>query len=512
MTFNNDLIYGKDNLENIVSCEVEDDKFILFVRDYGKLNKYIKSNENWVLSSKPLSDTFEELEGNLHYKWGKIYTDNNKFKELKPKFYKHDTYFINDDREANLIIKGLSYYKGLKPKDLHILSFDIETTGVLHNDKSKLLLITNTFRHNDKIERKLFSYDQYEHEGKMIEDWCKWIREKDPDLLIGHNIISFDIPYIDFIAKKYKVKLKLGRDNSELRFNKRASRFRVDGNRDQEFINLRCFGREMLDTYFLSMQYDIAKKYESYGLKQVIKQENLEDTDRTFYDASKIRDNYLIKEEWEKIKKYAINDADDPIKLYDRMIPAFFYTANNIPKTFQQIMLSATGSKINAILVRSYLQHGHSIPKTEEQMFHVEGAISEGIPGIHKNVIKIDLKSAYPSQILRFKLCDYKKDPKQHLYKLTKYIFNERIKLKELYKKTNDINIKAQDDAYKALANSIYGALNTIGLNFNSSKLAAKITRETRQIIEFAVEWATGKNYQDWRLEHKLDGEQSQAS
>jgi DNA polymerase I len=395
--FNNDLIFGKDTLQNVVSCEVQGDQFIVFTEDDGKVNKRIFTNENWVLSSKPLADDFERLDGNLHYKWGKIYTDNDYYQSLKPKMYKHDTYFVGDDREQNLTIKGITYFKGLNPKDISLLSFDIEATGLTHDKNSKLLLIANTFRKNGVTTRKMFCYDEYENEGKMIEAWCAWVREMDPSIIMGHNIFNYDINYIKYIADKFKVKLKLGRDGSALEFRNKPGKYRVDGSRDMEYTQVRCWGRELLDTMFLAMRYDaVAKKYESYGLKPIIDAENLTAEGRVFYDASQIRHNYTIPEEWAKIKAYAEFDGDDPIKLYDKMIAAYFYFTQSIPKSFQSMMLSATGSQLNSLLVRAYLQHGHSVPKGEGKEDY-QGAISFGNQGIHKNAFKVDVKSLYPS-------------------------------------------------------------------------------------------------------------------
>lgn len=502
----NDLIFGKNPTEKIVSVEVVEDKLHLFLETEKGVEVVKVPHKYWIVSSYPLDGQFLELKGDLHYKYIKLYDKKGYYFAERQKWnYKKDIFTPWDEIEMSLLLKGFTYYKGLTPTQVSILSFDIETTGIVHNENSKLLCISNTFRRNGNYTTKLFSYKDYENEGKMIEAWCDWVREVDPSILVGHNIFNFDLQYIKFIAEKFGVKICLGRDGSNLSFRRKPSDFRVDGNRDQEYYNVKCFGREIVDTYFIAMAYDIGKKYESYGLKALIKAENMEKAGRTHYDGAKIKDNYMIPEEWEKITAYALDDSEDPIKLFDKMIPATFFTANNIPKTFQQICLSATGSKINSILLRSYLQKAHSIPKADKLEEKVIGGISEGIPGKYRNVIKIDLKSAYPSQVLRFKLYEPSKDPEANYYNITKFFAEERFRLKILAKK--DPIMKALDDAMKVLINSIYGAANTSGLHFNSSKLANRITYETRKMIEFAVEWATSKDYQLWRQENKLDDE-----
>src|SRR6185369_7695949 len=141
-------------------------------------------------------------------------------------------------------------------------------------------------------------------EGEMIEEWCKWVREVNPSIICGHNIQSFDLGYIAFIADKFNVQLALGRDGSNLTFQNYESKFRKDATQFLHYHKAKIYGREIVDTLFLAIKYDVGRKYESYGLKNIIKQEGLEVKDRQFYDAAKIRYNYHNKEEWSKIKSY----------------------------------------------------------------------------------------------------------------------------------------------------------------------------------------------------------------
>jgi DNA polymerase elongation subunit (family B) len=326
-----------------------------------------------------------------------------------------------------------------------------------------------------------------------------------PSLLINHNIFGFDLPYLNFIAKRAGTKLHLGRDGSEAKFgsNKYKSRFRVDGSMDIEYVNCKIFGREIVDTMFLSYKHDSAtKKYESYGLKSIIKTEGLEKKDRQFYDAGLIRKNYKNPVEFEKIKQYAKDDSDDALALFDLMCPASFYFAQSISKPFQEIVSGATGSQLNNFMVRSYLQEGHSLPQKSEAE-HVIGGISFAVPGIYRNVFKVDLKSCYPSQILRFKLFDKEKDPKGYFYQMVHYFTYERFEFKKKIKETGDKYYKDRDAASKIFINSAYGLMNTPGLLFNSPSIARKITTESREVINMALKWASGKDVNYWM--HKFE-------
>ena len=507
------LIYGKSDLKRVVCIEPDDGALKIFQRkEDGTLETSFIPNKYWILANEQINKSWIRLNGDLHYKWGKQY---DTLKEMKTaKFFlgkaEKDVYGISDGKEQSMVNKGITYYKDMKPTDLAVLSFDIETTGLDPNHPdAKVLLISNTFRHNGKTIKKLFAYDEYDDEGGMIAYWCDWVREMDPDCLIGHNIFGFDLPYLNTRIKRLCYDLELGRDGSEMKINKHPSDKRVDGSRDLSYHKCIVYGREIVDTMFVAMDYDIGKKYETYGLKKIISQEGLEKKDRIFYDASKIRFNYKNPEEFKKIKAYCIDDSDDALALFNLMVPAKFYLAQSIPKSFQEMICSASGSQLNSFLVRSYLQNAHSIPKTS-QLEYVKGGISFGVPGIYSNVIKIDLKSAYPSQVLRFKLFDPEKDPQGNFYKMVHHFTYERFDLKDKYKATGDKYYSDREQASKVVINSAYGLMATPGLNFNCTWIAQKITEETRKMIELSLKWSSGKDMDFYRQYMKKEVENEQ--
>jgi len=490
------IIYGKAPEEKIVSIEIKDDAATLFIqKDDGNVTIKEVPNRYWILSSQPLGKGWSTLKGDLHYKYGKQYLSRNAFSKERSYFKKSnlDIFSIWNPKEAFMVKDGYTYLKGLKHNEVTCLSFDIETTSIDHTDDAKLLLISNTGRKNGVLTRKLFSYDDYQSEGAMIEDWCKWVREYDPSLLIGHNIVCFDLPYIQFIADRENVSVDLGRNGSSVEFDRTESKFRKDGSQHLDYFKAHVYGREIIDTMFLAYKYDAAsRKYESYGLKNIIKQEGWEQEGRVFYDASQIRHNYKDPVEWEKIKQYCEFDADDSLKLYDKMIAPFFYMTQSIPKPFQLIIESATGSQINAMMIRSYLQEGHSLPKADE-MAAFSGAHSGGIPGVYKNCIKWDVASLYPSIMIEYKVYNPKKDPQGNFLKLVEIFTEERLKNKKLFKETQDPYYDDLQAAQKTAINSMYGFMGATGLLFNSLEHAAFVTTKGREILEAAVKWATGK-------------------
>lgn len=491
------LIYGKNEIQRITSIEINDSETTLFIRNPDStLTSQIIPHKYWILAPKDYPG-FARLKGDLYYKYGRQFKTMSEYASVKSKLKDKDYYSIYDVKEQTMVKEGVSYFKGMKPSELAILSFDLETTGIDLNDDSKVLLISATFRNGGNVaEKKLWSYDDFFSQGDMIDDFCKWVREKDPDVLLGHNVNSFDIPYLKYCAARDGVELLLGRDGSALKTSSFESKFRKDGSQFYHYHRNKVYGREIIDTMFLALKYDIGRKYESYGLKKIITHEGLEKENRTFYDASQIRHNYKNPVEWEKIKDYCRDDSDDALALFDLMAPSFFHWTQIVPKSFQSIIETATGSQVNAIMVRSYLQEGHSIPKADEVKESFTGAISAGNPGIYHNCIKWDVASLYPSIMIEYNIHNPEKDPNGNFINIVKTLTEQRLEHKRLAKETGDRYYKDLEQSEKIGINSAYGFLGAKGLNFNFLKGASLVTEKGREILRTAIKWSTGKDYE----------------
>jgi DNA polymerase I len=487
------FIYGRNSLERIVSCEVGESSLTYFVESPDGVKQLETSYERWLLADEPLGAEFVKLNGELHYKYIGRYATRSLWQRALAQ-HGRQVSTVWDPKEAAMLTEGFTFYKGMRIDEVSTLSFDIETTGLTHGPDSKVLLISNTFRRNGVVERRLFAYDEYPSQWAMLAEWCNWVRECDPSIILGHNIYSFDLPYMDFCARREGNKLHLGRNKTPVRFDERESKFRKDGSQFYHYYKAHIWGREIVDTLFLSIKYDTGRKYESYALKKIIRQEGLEKEGRQFFDGGLIGKLYTNPVEWAKIKVYAEHDADDSLALFDLMASSFFYLCQSVPKPFQGIINSASGAQINSFLMRSYLQIGHSVPR-DTRTEGYEGAISSGNPGIYKNVFKCDVASLYPSIIIDNQIHDAAKDPKGHFLQMVEHFTAERLANKARAKETGDRYYKDLEQAQKILINSSYGMMGAPGLNFNSPINAGRICRIGREILTNALDWAKANGY-----------------
>jgi len=479
------IIFGKDSTEQIVNISVDDNYVILYFSDGTK--RTLDYNP-WSIASFDEGST-KTLRGNQYYKYVYEYDYDSyqDYADERPRGH----WFPRGIEEGFMLRSGYTFFKGMKMEQMSVLSFDIEATGLDGNaEDAEVLMISNTFRSKEgKITKFLFDLKDYPSDQNMIFDWCNWVNLMDPDTMIGHNIFGYDLPYL--AARK---DLRLGRDNSLLKFNEKTSKFRKDGSQQYEYNNAIIHGRNLIDTMFLSIKYDIGRNFPSYGLKRIEQHLGLVGDDRIEWDFKKYPTNQYKnwpQGKWEEFKQYCIDDGDSPLAMLDIMLPPFFYLCQSVPKTLQQMINEASGSQLDSLMVRSYLQEGYSQPKTSQKN-EFEGAISMGVPGVYDNVLKVDVASLYPSIMLEYDIYDRKKDPKKNMLYMLNYFRDERLNNKRLTKETGDRYYDDMQAAQKIMINSMYGFLGAGYLLYNFPRGASQVTKKGREILLKGVEWATG--------------------
>ena len=495
---NNDLIYGKNQIQNIVGIQTTDDKIFIYKSDGNKTEIIKSSNYHYILMDKyDIGMNPGRLEGNNHYKYFAKLPKKSMIYDYKRTCEQKgiDYWYPYNPVESTMLKDGYTMYKGMSIDQVSCLSFDIETTGVKIDDNCFVLLISNTYRDRmGRISRKLFDFRDYDKPQDMLVAWCKWVRQVNPDIMLGHNIFGFDLPYLCRFASNLGVKLHLGRDASTIKIDRYPRRFRKDGSQTYEYINHRIFGRELIDTFFLSIKYDVTRKYPNYKLKDIIDFEGLEKEDRQHWDFSKNKEPWNNSQDWKQFKQYAEEDADDALALFDLMAPQFFYYTQSIPKTFQEIINTATGSQVNSFMLRSYLQRSQAVPKQSEKA-DFEGAISIGNPGIYENVFKVDVASLYPSIMLEYNIYNPEKDPDRNFLAAVEYFTKQRLENKKKASETGNRYYKDMSNGQKIMINSFYGFMGAPGLNFNYPEGAAEVTRKGRQILQDAIRWANNQGF-----------------
>lgn len=486
-------LFGKDLTDKVVNVEVLGDTAYIFQEDERGVFFHKREFSPWILS--PVEDDFyfKKLKGNLHFKYLKKF---NNIEEYREKIEQNRHYWtVLNQQESFLLYEGMTYFKNMNFEDLSLMVFDIETSGLLSDENSKLLVISSLYKKNNILEKMIFSLDNYNNEVELIKAWILWVKEKDPSCVLGYNIYNFDFPFLKRIMDRDCEVINLGRNNSNLKRLDFKSKFRMNNGTHFEYHLFKIFGREIIDMYFVAQRYDLDKKYSNYRLKEIAKLEGITKKTRQEYDSSKIGEKWANLKEREKIKKYCMDDTEETYYLYLRMIPSFFEFTKYISLPFSQYINRSSTSQVNNLIIRNYLHEEHSIPnKTFIKEEQLKGGKNIAHHGVYKNAIKIDVSSLYMSIVKTYELYDLKKDPLGIFLFLVENLIKIRLELKEK-KKINKKFIEI-DRMYKDFLNKgCYGFLATKGYLFNSPFLASEITQRGRNILDKALSLVESKDF-----------------
>src|SRR4029077_13327141 len=96
-----------------------------------------------------------------------------------------------------------------------------------------------------------------ESERNALKRLTALIKQRDPDVIEGHNLFRYDLPYLVARAKKLKTKLDWGRSGGFLR--SRPSRLQI-AEKTNDYPKLTIDGRHFVDTFLLAQFYDVGMR------------------------------------------------------------------------------------------------------------------------------------------------------------------------------------------------------------------------------------------------------------
>ena len=189
------------------------------------------------------------------------------------------------------------------------------------------------------------------------------LRELDPDVIEGHNLFNFDLPFLVARAERLGVALRWGRDGSPVRIGAGTSRFKA-GALTMPYTPAYIHGRHVVDTYQQIQRYDIGGHLSSYGLKQAVEELGLTRPNREFVPgaADSPRSGGTTA-----TACCATRSTTCATSRCSRSLatPTEFYQTQLLPRSFQAVATGGPGEKLNDLMLRAYLMHGHSVPTAQ---------------------------------------------------------------------------------------------------------------------------------------------------
>ncbi len=323
-------------------------------------------------------------------------------------------------------------------------------------------------------------------EKAVIEAFLAWIQRVDPDLIIGWNVIAFDLNFLAVRCRRLSIPFRLGRDRELARIypSERArqpARADVPGRMVIDGIPaLRTAGHQFEDFSLESVGRALLGRGKLIppGEDRVAEINRLYQDDKTQLAAYNLEDCELVRDIFTQTK----------------LIPFLIARATLTGLTLDRMPGSIAAFEF------LYLPRLHrtgfvapDVQEVPEANPNPGGYVMDSTPGLYENVLVLDFKSLYPSIIRTFHIDPLalsqpgdKPIPGFHggtfsreptiLANLIETLWAAREKAK-----------RAKDDALnlatKILMNAFYGVLGTPACRFYSPKLASSITKRSHEIM-----------------------------
>ncbi len=500
--YRNRLLFGSSDHPGIVAVEIGPQQAEVFRRAGGELRRerhplrfFILLGDPALFSSLAVPHSMRELEGDFPLRHLAVFDTPAALEAARRHLRKADAggnevpYFVLTDLvEQFLMLNGMTFFVGLEFAQLHRMQIDIQAcitpgfefpSGAREGDRVAAIAIADS----KGFERVLLGSGM--DEKAMLEQFAAIVRERDPDVIEGHNLLRFGLDYLQARARRNRVALKLGRDASALR--SRSSRMQI-AERTIAYRRFDIYGRSVVDTWMLAQHYDIAsRELEGFGLEEIERHFKLAHHGRIYLEPERVSD--LMAHDPQSLRAAALDNARQVSRLAELLSLSYFVQAQIFPYSYQNVILRGNATKIDSLLLRAYLAQGHGVPLPGEPVAFAGGHTEVRRLGVAHQVAHCDVTSLYPSLMLQFGLGP-DSDRLRVFLKMLAQLRNFRVQAKAAMRELAAAErryMEALQQTFKILVNSFYGYLGFAMGHFNDYAQARDVTRRGRELIQRAM-------------------------
>ena len=342
---------------------------------------------------------------------------------------------------------------------------------------------------------------QRSSEREVISAFVKKISELDPDVIMGWNIVNFDLRCLQDFCDRLKMPLLLGRNSEAISWRKAR-----DSN-DRYYALLP--GRAVLDG--IELMRSATYQFENFSLEYVSRQllnrgKLVADVDQR---GAEITD--LFGTNKPALARYNLEDSRLVWDIFQKEALISFAMERSLLTGLELDRYGGSVAAFDFLYLPRLHRKGFVAPFVDQStVSNVSpgGYVMGSVPGIHQNVIVLDFKSLYPSIIRTFHVdplalavAASEENPIEG-YDGGKFSREEFI-LPELIStlwSARD-NAKASENAVlsqaiKIIMNSFYGILGTMGCRFLDSRLVSSITKRGHEILILSKKFIEDAGYQ----------------
>src|SRR3984893_11568581 len=224
------------------------------------------------------------------------------------------------------------------------------------------------------------------------------IKERDPDVIEGHDLFRVHLNCLVARAKKLKTKLDWGRSGGFLR--SPPSRLQI-AEKPIDYPKFAIDGRHFVDTFLLAQFYDVGlRTLTGFERADVARHFGFCDKEVSSLAGKELERAYIDNDE--KFRRRALCGVRETKSMSDLLSPSYFIQAQTFPYNYQDVIVRGNATRINGLFLREYFRQRHSISELPLPQIFEGGYTDIFFTGVARKVWHCDVASLYPSIMLQF--------------------------------------------------------------------------------------------------------------
>lgn len=347
-------------------------------------------------------------------------------------------------------------------------------------------------------EKREFVAERTGEDGKIIRDFIDFVRNFDPDIIVGFETNRRDIPYLMARAKIGGLSLRIDRANTEPR--------------TSAYGHISITGRANVDLFdyadeFPEVKIKTLENIANYlGIVRIEERELIEDIEYAQYWDDPTKRPELLK--------FSMDNTKCIMGITEAILDFAIQLSSLVGLPLDQVGTAAVGFRVEWFLIRHAYQMGELVPKKVERPYtpYAGALVLEPKPGIHENIAVLDFKSMYPNIMMAYNASPdtyvppeepepesgvfiapevnyrFRREPPGFYHEVLMKLIRARNYVREELKKVDHGTVKyrlldARQKAIKVIANATYGYAGWIGARWYIKPVAEAVTAWGRYII-----------------------------
>ncbi len=339
----------------------------------------------------------------------------------------------------------------------------------------------------------------------VIEGFLRYLREFDPDVIVGYGSNQRDWPYLLTRARRLGLRLSVDREEGEPH--------------TSVYGHISIAGRANVDLYDFADELPEVKVKTLENIAEFLGVMRLEE--RTLIDEVDIPAYWEDPDRRPLLLKFSLENLRSIMGIAEAMFDYALQLSSLVGIPLDHIGTAAVGFRVEWFLIREAYRIGELVPTRRPRPYrtYVGGMVLKPRPGIHEEIAVLDFKSMYPNIMIAKNISPdtyvppeepdppcgvyvapevghrFRKEPPGFYKEVLTRLLRAREEIRERLRTLDPESVEyrvldARQRAVKVITNASYGYTGWLGARWYLKPVAEATTAWGRHIIRNTIEMA----------------------